>query len=42
VDSSTRTAVIPGDGIGKDLGRAAYEANLRTKTVLIDFADDAA
>ncbi|MBT0961596.1 aldehyde dehydrogenase family protein [Denitromonas iodatirespirans] len=29
-------------GIGKDLGRAAYEANLRTKTVLIDFADDAA
>lgn len=29
-------------GIGKDLGRHAYEANLRTKTVLIDFADDAA
>ncbi|NMF96970.1 aldehyde dehydrogenase family protein [Aromatoleum toluolicum] len=29
-------------GIGKDLGRYAYEANLRTKTVLIDFAADAA
>lgn len=29
-------------GVGKDLGRQAYEANLRTKTVLIDFAADAA
>jgi aldehyde dehydrogenase (NAD+) len=25
-------------GMGKDLGRQAYEANLRHKTVLIDFA----
>lgn len=25
-------------GIGKNLGRHAYETNLRTKTVLIDFA----
>ena len=24
-------------GIGKDLGREAYEANLRSKSVLIDF-----
>jgi aldehyde dehydrogenase (NAD+) len=24
-------------GLGKDLGRAAYEANLRFKTALIDF-----
>jgi aldehyde dehydrogenase (NAD+) len=29
-------------GIGKDLGRHAYEANLHTKTVLIDFADERA
>ena len=28
-------------GIGKDLGRQAYEANLRFKSVLIDFAKDA-
>lgn len=26
-------------GIGKDLGRQSYEANLRTKTVLIELAD---
>ena len=25
-------------GIGKDLGRQAFEANLRSKTVLVDFA----
>ena len=41
----TRTAdfVIPTggykrSGIGKDLGRQAYEANLRFKSVLVDFA----
>ena len=28
-------------GIGKDLGRQAYEANLRFKSVLVDFAGDA-
>jgi aldehyde dehydrogenase (NAD+) len=28
-------------GIGKDLGRQAYEANLRIKSVLVDFAKDA-
>lgn len=27
-------------GIGKDLGRQAYEANLHQKSVLIDFARD--
>lgn len=27
-------------GMGKDLGRQAYEANLRHKTVLIDFAPE--
>jgi aldehyde dehydrogenase (NAD+) len=26
-------------GIGKDLGRQAYEANLRTKSVLVDFSE---
>jgi aldehyde dehydrogenase (NAD+) len=28
-------------GIGKDLGRYAYEANLRTKSLLIDFSGKA-
>jgi aldehyde dehydrogenase (NAD+) len=28
-------------GLGKDLGRQAYEANLRFKSVLIDITDGA-
>jgi aldehyde dehydrogenase (NAD+) len=28
-------------GIGKDLGRQAYEANLRFKSVLVDFTKEA-
>jgi aldehyde dehydrogenase (NAD+) len=27
-------------GIGKDLGRQAYEANLRFKSILADFSRD--
>jgi len=31
------TGGFKGSGIGKDLGRQAFEANLQTKSVLIDF-----
>ncbi|MFN3986912.1 MAG: aldehyde dehydrogenase family protein [Rhodocyclaceae bacterium] len=37
-DFALPTGGYKSSGIGKDLGRHAYEANLRTKTVLIDFA----
>jgi aldehyde dehydrogenase (NAD+) len=41
----TEDFVIPtggfkGSGIGKDLGRQAYDANRRVKSVLIDFAQE--
>ncbi|WP_409523919.1 aldehyde dehydrogenase family protein [Nitrincola sp. MINF-07-Sa-05] len=36
-DFALPTGGFKQSGIGKDLGRYAYEANLRTKTVLIDF-----
>ena len=41
-DFAIPTGGFKQSGIGKDLGRHAFEANLRTKSVLIDFARDTA
>lgn len=40
-DMAIPTGGYKQSGIGKDLGRQAYEANLRYKSVLIDIADSA-
>jgi aldehyde dehydrogenase (NAD+) len=39
-DFAIPTGGFKSSGIGKDLGRYAYEANQKTKSVLIDFTDD--
>lgn len=39
-DFAIPTGGFKSSGIGKDLGRYAYEANQKTKSVLIDFTED--